>query len=31
MDDQDRRATPGDIFAAVGGEYLGVIEPFVGW
>jgi hypothetical protein len=31
MDDQDRRPAPCDIFAAVGGEYLGVINPFVGW
>jgi hypothetical protein len=26
-----RRSTPCGIFAAVGGEHFGVIEPFVGW
>jgi hypothetical protein len=31
MDDQDRRSAPCDVFAAVGGDCLGVIEPFVGW
>ena len=30
MDDQDRRSTSCGVFAAVGGEYFGVIEPFVG-